>query len=537
MANNGTEIIMLEEYLEQFKAMTPEQKDDMKRQASEVIKKRKFIPNPGPQTDAYNSKADITLYGGQAGGGKTFLELGTAIECHQKSIIFRREGSQTDGLEADGKAIIGNSARYNGVDKEWSWKDGKSLKLAGMKEPDDWMKHAGRERDYYGFDEAGEFLELQIRSLIAWLRAPLGQRCRIILASNPPRTADGLWMMKWFAPWLDRTFHNPAIIGELRWALFIGNEELRWVDGPGKYDIDGEEYTALSLTFIPASLKDNPYRNTDDYRARLQSLPEPLRSQLLYGDFTAGIKDGDSQLIPTEWIIAAQNRWTPNIPAGMAMTCMALDPAGGGADSAEIAIRYGGWYAPLISAQGSETADGSATAGTIVKHRRDGCPVIVDVGGGYGGSVIMRLKDNNINCSPFDGSKASLRKTKDGQLTFANKRSEAWWRFREELDPDQEGGSAIALPPDPELRSDLAAPTWKLTTRGIQVEPKVIIGADGKVSGGIKKRLGRSPGKGDAVVMNLSSGNDAVKRSMLSSNQMANKPKVHMGHDAQRRNR
>jgi hypothetical protein len=73
------------------------------------------------------------------------------------------------------------------------------------------------------------------------------------------------------------------------------------------------------------------------------------------------------------------------------MTAMALDPAGGGRDSAELARRHGGWYAELISAKGQETADGSATAAMVVRHRLDSAPVIVDVGGGYGGGVTIRL--------------------------------------------------------------------------------------------------------------------------------------------------
>ena len=73
--------------------------------------------------------------------------------------------------------------------------------------------------------------------------------------------------------------------------------------------------------------------------------------------------------------------------------------------------------------------------------------------------------------------------TKDGQLKFANRRAEAWWRFREALDPDQPDGATIALPPNAELRADLCTPTWKLTARGILLESK----------DDIRKRLGRSP--------------------------------------------
>jgi hypothetical protein len=86
------------------------------------------------------------------------------------------------------------------------------------------------------------------------------------------------------------------------------------------------------------------------------------------------------------------------------MTAMALDPAGGGRDRAEIARRHGHWYAELISAKGVETADGSATAATVVKHRLDQAPIVVDVGGGYGGAVTLRFKDNDIKPMAFHGA-------------------------------------------------------------------------------------------------------------------------------------
>jgi hypothetical protein len=61
-----------------------------------------------------------------------------------------------------------------------------------LNEPDDWRKYAGIARDFYGFDEAAEFLEEQVASLTGWLRSTKpGQRCRVILASNPPCGGDG----------------------------------------------------------------------------------------------------------------------------------------------------------------------------------------------------------------------------------------------------------------------------------------------------------------------------------------------------------
>jgi len=70
------------------------------------------------------------------------------------------------------------------------------------------------------------------------------------------------------------------------------------------------------------------------------------------------------------------------------------------------------------------------------------------------------------------GSEASTGRTKDKQLKFYNKRSEVIWRFREALDPDQPGGSTIALPDDPQLMADLTAPTLDMAFNGIKVESK-----------------------------------------------------------------
>ena len=82
-------------------------------------------------------------------------------------------------------------------------------------------------------------------------------------------------------------------------------------------------------------------------------------------------------------------------PRTLSMTAMALDPAGGGRDSAELALDTAAGTPNYLS-QGQETADGSTTAAMVVRYRLDAAPVIVDVGGGYGGGVTVRLKDNGI---------------------------------------------------------------------------------------------------------------------------------------------
>lgn len=512
-----------------------------------------WVPNPGPQTQAYLSAADVILYGGQAGGGKSNLMLGWGINEAEGGIIFRRELTQTDGLEADGKQIVGTDG-WNGADHEWTMRDGRTLKLAGMREADSWMAHAGRERAFIGYDEAGEFLEEQVGSLFAWLRAPAGRRTRLILASNPPRTANGYWLLSWFGPWIDEEHAlYPTEPGVLRWAIYIAKNlkqepgQLVWVDGPGEYEVAGERYTARSFTFIPASLEDNPFRNTPEYRAQLQNLPEPLRSQLLKGDWKAGLSDDAYQVIPSSWVRAAQQRWTPEPPQGIPMCAIGVDPTGGGEDDMVMAPRYDSYFATLVKVAGKDVPQdrlGTHAAGLVVTQRRDGAIPVIDMGGGYGGALLNHLSQaNEIECMAYKGAAGTTKRTRDQKFGFTNVRSAAYWGMREALDPDQPGGSKVALPPDKRLMAGLCAPRYEVKGQEIKVEPK------SKNEGGVKgvvERLGWSPNEADAVVMANFGGPrwathaaEWIERQQSTGGKAKRgmQPKVILGHAAARRRR
>ena len=495
---------LLDDIIGKLNGMSEGDRDAVIQQAQEATADLVWVPNPGPQTDVLTNEADEIFYGGEAGGGKTALLIGAAITQHKRSLLLRRVGSDAEKLVPMIKDVVGHKKGYNGQLRRWVFQDGVMVDIRGCEYEEDKQRFKGDPHDLIGFDEVSDFLESQYRFIIGWNRSvDPEQRCRVIAASNPPTTAEGLWVIQYWGPWLDPTHPNPALPGELRWFTTVGGVDQE-VDGPGPHMLPGETkpVMARSRTFIPASLQDNPDLARTNYDSVLAGLPDELRRAYRDGDFTVGMKDGDFQVIPTDWVVAAQNRWSENGNTGLLMTAQALDCAGGGKDKALLASRYGGWYAPLVEKQGPETKEGSTMCAMVVKYRRSNCPVVVDVGGGYGGAVIEHLKENTITYARFNGSEASTAKSKDGQLRFANKRAEAHWRFREELDPDQEGGSAIALPPDPELRADLTAPTWTMTARGILIEEKKAI----------KKRIGRSPDKGDAVIMCLSEGNKAAAR-------------------------
>src|SRR6476661_8501015 len=96
----------------------------------------------------------------------------------------------------------------------------------------------------------------------------------------------------------------------------------------------------------------------------------------------------------------------------------------------------------------------------------------------YARVVALRFDCRTTGLSPRL-SMAQMNRRKRRRMAssaFANKRAEVWWKFREALDPDQPDGSAIALPPDPELRADLCSPTWKLGADGpLCVDGEVVV--------------------------------------------------------------
>jgi hypothetical protein len=512
---------LVEEIAARLATASPEQRRKLVKMA-ESTRSLVWVPNAGPQMAAYNCQADELFYGGEAGGGKSDLAIGLALTAHKRSLILRRINKDALKLVPRIEQILGHRNGYNGQLQTWRLGD-RQIDIAGCEQEIDKQRFKGDPHDLIIFDEGTDFLESQFRFIIGWNRSSdPKQRCRVIVPSNPPTTAEGLWVIKYWAPWLDPTHPNPAKEGELRWFTTIAGED-REVDGPGPHMIDGEPIMARSRTFIRSSLADNPDLSRTNYGSVLAALPDELRRAYRDGDFGVSLKDGDWQVVPTKWVVAAQERWKPDGYRGLAMTAQGLD-IGAGRDETVLASRFGAWFAPLETIKGDAAKELAHAAGMVVLNRRNNCPVVIDVGGGFGGASLLLFKENGIAYQEFNGAGASHARTLDGKLQFVNKRAEAWWKMREALNPDQLGGSAVALPPDPQLRADMTAPTWKLTPRGIQIESKE----------DIKKRLGRSPDRGDACVMCLSEGERAAAREARRSGGGSN-PQPILGHSNMKR--
>jgi hypothetical protein len=434
---------------------------------------------------AYESEADVLLYGGAAGGGKTDLLFGLALGPHRRSILFRREFAQLKGIEDRAREMMGRQARYSVSRRTWRLAGGRSLELGAVQRPGDERKYQGRPHDLKAFDEICHFTEAQFRFLIGWNRsAEPGRRCRVVAAGNPPTSAEGDWVIRYWAPWLDRQHPNPAEPGELRWFATVGGKEVEVASG-APFVQDGERIEPRSRSFIRARVDDNPFLMAAGYRATLQALPEPLRSQMLQGDFAAKQADDPWQIIPTAWILAAQARWTA-VPPGP-LDALGVDVARGGRDRTVVTPRHGPWFGPPRAFAGSETPDGGAVVALLVPLLSTRASVQIDVVG-VGAAVYDAARARGLNAVPLSGAAASSARDRSGQLGFANARAEWWWKLREALDPV--AGDGLALPPDRELLADLTAPRWRLAGTGIQVERKDEIIA----------RIGRSPDKGDSLV-------------------------------------
>lgn len=460
-----------------------------------------WYPQSKPQWAAFLSRADELFYGGAAGGGKSDLLLGLAGEVHQSAIIYRRVFPNLRFLIERSRQIYNAAVQphvkdsYNESLHIWRLAKGNMIEFGAMQYEKDKSNFQGRPKDFIGFDEAPEFTESQVQFVTAWNRTTdSNQRVRVILTGNPPLDEAGGWIVRRYSAWLDKQHPHPAKAGELRWYATVNSKEIELQDGK-PFDNSGEMIYPRSRTFIPARLDDNVFYSTDGrYKSVLQSLPEPLRSQLLYGDFDAANMPDPFQIIPAEWVRLAQRRWMERDKPTTPLTAVGVDPSRGGNDKTGIAKRYDNWFDEVVTYPGVVAKDGGTVA-ELTRQAIETKPAYISVDvNGIGSSVFDHLKVMYDMVQPFNGAEGSDYRDKSGKLKMRNKRAEMYWRMRDALDPQD--GDDLALPPDTELLADLCSARYEVSSAGVKVEDK----------DAIKARIGRSPDIGEAVMMALFSG-------------------------------
>ncbi|HQS96699.1 MAG: terminase [Novosphingobium sp. 28-62-57] len=266
-----------------------------------IVDGQTIKPQPGPQTAFLASSADIVIYGGGAGGGKTWGLLMEPLRHIGNSgfgaVFFRRSTVQirNEGGLWDESAVL--YPQVGGDPKEhtlsWSFPSGASVSFAHLEHDKTRFNWQGSQIPLICFDELTHFSAVQFWYMVSRNRSMCSVRPYIRATCNPD--ADS-WVAELIAWWIDQDtgLPIPERSGVVRWFVRVG-EDLRWADDPTEL----EQYTMLnedgetvpippkSLTFIPAKLTDNKALMAADpgYMASLLSLPLVERERLLGGNW------------------------------------------------------------------------------------------------------------------------------------------------------------------------------------------------------------------------------------------------------------
>lgn len=222
-----------------------------------------FKPNDGPQTDFLAAGEQDVLYGGAAGGGKSFAMLVDPLRFMHRSehraLLLRRSMPELRELidksrELYTKAFPG--AKFREVEKVWKFPSGATLEFGYLDRDADVYRYQGQSYSWIGIDELTQYpTEFPLQYLQSRLRTTDSEIKPYIRCTANPGGVGGHWVRK--------RYLTPA----------PPNEAFKGPDG-------------LTRKFIPARLEDNPYLSADGrYEQMLASLPPVQRKQLLEGNW------------------------------------------------------------------------------------------------------------------------------------------------------------------------------------------------------------------------------------------------------------
>ena len=222
-----------------------------------------FKPNDGPQTDFLAAGEQDVLYGGAAGGGKSFAMLVDPLRFMNRSehraLLLRRSMPELRELidksrELYTKAFPG--AKFREVEKVWKFPSGATLEFGYLDRDADVYRYQGQSYSWIGIDELTQYpTEFPLQYLQSRLRTTDSEIKPYIRCTANPGGVGGHWVRK--------RYLTPA----------PPNEAFKGPDG-------------LTRKFIPARLEDNPYLSKDGrYEQMLASLPPVQRKQLLEGNW------------------------------------------------------------------------------------------------------------------------------------------------------------------------------------------------------------------------------------------------------------
>lgn len=256
-------------------------------------------PQPGPQTTFLSSPADIAIYGGAAGGGKTWALLMEPLRhvhiAAFGAVFFRRNLTQVrneGGLWDESTKLYPhlNADPRSAPDLSWTFPSGSAVSFAHLEHEKTIYNWQGSQIPLICFDELTHFSAKQFWYMLSRNRSMCGVRPYVRATCNPD--ADS-WVAEFIAWWINQEtgFAIPERAGVLRWFVRIG-DTIIWANSPEELahhvnPIDGQPIPPKSVTFIPAKLTDNAMLMAADpgYLANLMAQPTVERERLLGGNW------------------------------------------------------------------------------------------------------------------------------------------------------------------------------------------------------------------------------------------------------------
>ncbi len=311
-------------------------------------------PQPGAQERFLSSTADIVIYGGAAGGGKSYaLLLEPMRHAGNKdfgALVLRKTTPEimgVGGLWSEAERLyplIGGEPKI--ASNEWQFPSGARVKFDHLEHEKSKHKYQGNQIPLICFDEITHFSESQFWFMISRNRSTCGVRPYIRGTCNPDASS---WVARLIAWWInqDSGYPIPERSGVVRWFIRHGGE-LHWADTPEELKERFPKSLPKSLSFIPATLDDNPALKAanPEYEGNLQAQSYVERERLLGGNWN--VVDSEGAEWPPEYF---SNIWCDEWPEERLVTVVALDPSLGRKNKAT-ETRLGDYSAFVAVAKG-----------------------------------------------------------------------------------------------------------------------------------------------------------------------------------------
>lgn len=264
-------------------------------------------PQPGPQTEFLASTADIAIYGGAAGGGKSFALLLEPIRHYHNSkfggVVFRRNTVQVRNEGGLWDESINIYLQLQGKPREavleWTFPSGARMKFAHIENEKTVYDWQGSQIPYIGFDELTHFTEMQFWYMLSRNRSMSGVPGYVRATCNPD--ADS-WVRKLIDWWIGEDgYPIKERSGKIRWFI-RQDDEIIWGDSREELiERFGEEQMPKSFTFISASIQDNKILMQKDpaYLSNLHALSRVERLRLLGGNWN--VRQAAGMYFQREW--------------------------------------------------------------------------------------------------------------------------------------------------------------------------------------------------------------------------------------------